>query len=164
MRASTRGLACLTLVFSLCTQGVVATRAVRAQSLTPLVQAPADLLNLKLSPDLLDLVLGALAGARVHVIVQSAGPWGAALDTLLLLNGARVTRAYQGLDMRAVDLPALNVLNLAVAPGIKFISPDRETRQFGHLSLTTGADAARSQSTSASLDGAGVGIAVLDSG
>ncbi|HYH87380.1 MAG TPA: S8 family serine peptidase, partial [Pyrinomonadaceae bacterium] len=133
--------------------------------------AQAQLLNtvtslLKLSPDLLEQVTHATLGEKVNVIVQSEGRWGLSLDLLLLALGGKVTGTYQNLDVRAVEMPASNILALASDLKITFISPDRATLASGHVSLTTGADAARDGSggTASGLDGTGVGIAVLDSG
>src|SRR2546430_17511564 len=49
---------------------------------------------------------------------------------------------------------------------VKFVSLDRESGTFGHISLTTGADAVRNTNgvTTTGLDGTGIGIAILDSG
>jgi serine protease AprX len=52
-----------------------------------------------------------------------------------------------------------------LGPFVTYISLfDREAKKSGHLSLTTGADAARSLGGITPYDGTGVGIAVLDSG
>jgi len=51
-----------------------------------------------------------------------------------------------------------------------YISPDVMIESFGHVTATTGTDLVRTQSsllgliTTSSLDGSGIGIAVLDSG
>ena len=52
---------------------------------------------------------------------------------------------------------------------INYVSPDRKTAGMGHVANTTGAAAVRSQAATANraaytLDGSGIGIAVLDSG
>jgi serine protease AprX len=58
---------------------------------------------------------------------------------------------------------------MAASGMINYVSPDRATRGSGHIEDTTGATAARSALTDLtnltnSVDGSGVGIAVLDSG
>ena len=118
----------------------------------------------KVSPDLLGLVRLAQPGERVRVVLQADNPVSLALATLLFTLDARTTRTYRNLNMRAVELPAVNVLTLAASSLVSFVSPDREVRLLGHLSHTTGADAARAASAGAGLEGTGVGIAVLDSG
>ena len=76
-------------------------------------------------------------------------------------------RRFGSFKATAVELPADALAALAELPGVKYISKDRPTRMLGHVSLTTGADAVRTQSNSGgsyTLDGTGVGIAVIDSG
>ena len=64
----------------------------------------------------------------------------------------------------AVELPTAALTALADSAEVRYVSPDRPTRALGHVSLTTGADAVRSQTTSSNvsytLAGAGIGIAV----
>ena len=93
----------------------------------------------KVSSDLLNQVLSAALGSRVNVIVQSNGPWSPLLDTVIALLGGQVTSGYNNLNLRAVNLPASNVLVLALNNQIDFISPDRPVRFLGHLSTTSGA-------------------------
>jgi hypothetical protein len=47
---------------------------------------------------------------------------------------------------------------------MQHISLDRPLKSLGHVSLTTGTDAARALGGTTKYDGAGVGIAVIDSG
>jgi hypothetical protein len=54
-------------------------------------------------------------------------------------------------------------------PEVAYVSTDRQTKQLGHLSLITGANQIRQGLANnvgrrTVLDGAGIGIAVLDSG
>ena len=53
------------------------------------------------------------------------------------------------------------MLTLALNSQIDFISPDRQVRLLGHLSTTTGANAASTSVGRSDLDGSGVGIAIL---
>ncbi|MGI8735539.1 MAG: hypothetical protein ACR2LM_19815 [Pyrinomonadaceae bacterium] len=118
----------------------------------------------KVSSDLLNQVLGAALGARVNVIVQSNGPWSPLLDTVIALSGGQITSSYSNLNLKAVNLPASSVLALALNNQIDFISPDRTVRLLGHLSTTTGANAAATSVGRSDLDGSEVGIAIIDSG
>src|SRR4029434_1763891 len=69
-------------------------------------------------------------------------------------------------NARIVDLPAKSVDELASRPDVDFISLDRQNYSFGHVTTTTGAEAARQTANpnQTGLDGSGVGIAILDSG
>jgi subtilisin family serine protease len=63
-------------------------------------------------------------------------------------------------------VPAHVAVNLASRADVAYVSLNREVYSMGHLSTTTGADQVRAtpNSTSSTLDGTGIGIAVLDSG
>lgn len=101
---------------------------------------------------------------RVDVIVQSAASWDGSLDKVIKENGGNVKRIYKTLNARAVKLPASAVASLAKRNDVSYISPDRSVEKLGHVTLTTGADAARTMGGSTAYDGTGVGIAILDSG
>ncbi|HYO63891.1 MAG TPA: S8 family serine peptidase [Pyrinomonadaceae bacterium] len=118
----------------------------------------------KISPDL-RRKSGQSPGERVGVIVEPAGVWDAALNSAVKGFGGTVTRSYKNFAGRAVSLPAAAAEALAGRPDVAFVSADRELVAFGHVTLTTGADAARKPAGSAvTYNGAGVGIAVIDSG
>ena len=69
-------------------------------------------------------------------------------------------------------MPVKVLEQLAARKEVHHLSADRDVRAFGHVTNTTGADAVRPQSTTSplgvttnyTLDGSGIGIAVLDSG
>ncbi|HYE15061.1 MAG TPA: S8 family serine peptidase, partial [Pyrinomonadaceae bacterium] len=112
-------------------------------------------------------------GGRVNVIVQlEDGAAISPLDALVGALGGRVTRRLERLGARAVSLPRRAVEALAARPEVRFVSPDRAVAAAGHLETTTGAAAVRTQvtfsllgiTTTTTLDGVGVGIAVVDSG
>ena len=69
-----------------------------------------------------------------------------------------------------VNLPLSTVNDLSQSGTVNYISPDREIKTQGHLETTSGTSLVRSQpsgygrSSSYTLDGSGVGIAVIDSG
>ncbi|HEX8188443.1 MAG TPA: S8 family serine peptidase, partial [Pyrinomonadaceae bacterium] len=120
----------------------------------------------RVSPDLLELARDPeAAGRRVRVIVQER----AGLDALLAsaLGGEVKTRGrFDTLGARVLELPARLVERLSEQKGVRFVSLDRETTGFGHVSRTTGTDEVREPEGKNvnGLDGTGVGIAVLDSG
>lgn len=138
---------------------------------TPLPRAQAQLLNLnqlvssvKVSDDLSSLLLNP-SSARQDVIVQLNGPLTLTLRTLIALIGGQITAEFANFDMIAVRLPATSLSQLLTLPGILYVSPDRPTAVMGHVTTTTGADAARTGSLSTpGLNGSGIGIAILDSG
>ncbi len=156
----------IAVVCSLLAASTGATRT-NAQSLLNLNlgQTTQDVSQLvKVSADLLNQVLNAALGSRVNVIIQSNGPWNPLLDTVIALSGGQITSSYNNLNLKAVNLPASSVLILALNSQIDLISPDRPVRLLGHVSTTTGANAAATSNNSSALDGSGVGIAVIDSG
>jgi subtilisin family serine protease len=120
----------------------------------------------RVSPDLLELARDPeMASRRVRVIVQER----AGLDALLAAKlGSEVkTRGrFDTLGARVLELPAGLVERLSEQSGVRFVSLDRETTSFGHVSRTTGTDDVRETigTSVTGLDGTGVGIAVLDSG
>ncbi|HZI19843.1 MAG TPA: S8 family serine peptidase [Pyrinomonadaceae bacterium] len=105
-------------------------------------------------------------GERVNAIVQSAGAWTSSLTSAVTGNGGSVTLSFTNLkNMRVVSLPAAAVGALARRSDVDYISLDREVKKLGHVSLTSGADAARIMANySPTYDGTGIGIAVFDSG
>ena len=120
----------------------------------------------RVSPDLLELARDPEAGGRrVRVIVQER----AGLDALLastLGHEVKTRGRFDSLGARVVELPARLVERLSEQKGVRFLSPDRETTGFGHVSRTTGTDDVRETSGTNvnGLDGTGIGIAILDSG
>src|SRR5205085_4605819 len=125
----------------------------------------------KVSPDL----HGKSAGL-VRVILQLNDKPSGPLNALLNRNGVHVRATFSNFNAQAVELPESVVDELASFSEVTYVSVDRATQSLGHVSLTTGADAVRQQTrttttllggtttTSYTLDGTGIGIAVLDSG
>ncbi|HEY5838923.1 MAG TPA: S8 family serine peptidase, partial [Pyrinomonadaceae bacterium] len=120
----------------------------------------------KLSPDLKELARGSSKDERVSVIFQFKGNRGAGFDNAVLNSGGRVKLELKQLNARVMEIPARAVEALASRPDVGFVSLDRPNLPLGHVSLTSGADAARTVSgtNTTGLDGTGLGIAVLDSG
>ena len=141
-------------------------KVVRANPAAAAAEARQDEPADRVSPDLLELARDPeAAGRRVRVILQER----AGLDALLAstLGGEVKTRGrFDSLGARVIELPARLVERLSEQKGVRFLSPDRETTGFGHVSRTTGTDEVRDTAGTnvSGLDGTGVGIAVLDSG
>ncbi|MBD0326897.1 MAG: hypothetical protein ICV68_10720, partial [Pyrinomonadaceae bacterium] len=129
--------ALLSLLLALLPAGRLAVQEVRAE----INQAPAS----KISPDLLAEVRKAQAGTRVKVIVQPASATAPlALDTLLRGLGARIKNQLRHLNLRAIELPAEALTNLAARREVRYVSLDKVTRSYGHITSTSGADAVNS--------------------
>jgi len=123
----------------------------------------------KISPDLRDEEYKARsADATISVILQFNGPVSHELTALLLRNGVNVRKQFSKLNSILVDLPAGVINELANYDEVSYASPDNEIQVLGHVNNTTGADAVRTQTNASggtySLDGTGIGIAVIDSG
>src|SRR5438128_9336100 len=120
----------------------------------------------KVSSDLRELVRGARSGDEtVRVILQTRGEPGRDLQALLQRDGVKIRDHFQNLHTRVVELPASMVEELAADSDVSYVSPDRDVKSSGHVSVTTGADAVRPSMPGGggALDGSGIGIAVLDS-
>src|SRR5687767_4341219 len=124
---------------------------------------PAEVVARRVSPDLLALARDPEAAARkVRVILQDDG----AQLPAALRREVRTRASFDSFGARVVELPARLVEQLAGRDGVRFVSLDRETTAFGHVSRTTGTDEVREMwgINVSGLDGTGIGIAVLDSG
>ena len=107
----------------------------------------------------------AAATGKVNVVVKAAASWNKTLDDAVKTNNGTVSRTYANFPLRAVSLPAAAVENFAARSDVDYVALDRDVKLLGHVSLTSGADAARVMGNYApTYDGTGVGIAVLDSG
>lgn len=101
----------------------------------------------------------------VNVIIQPNGAWTPALDADLSSRGATKKSSLKNFAFRAVRMKAKDVDAIAARSDVAYISLDSELESFGHVSLTTGADAARALGGGANgYTGSGVGIAIFDSG
>ena len=156
--------ACVAGLLSVCAAAPEGgTRAARARGVSA-----------KLSPELAALAESSPGGA-VNVIVQENDPAarGLSLGAVLNLLDGRLTRMFGRLGAVAARVPARSLGALASREEVRYVSPDRALNSAGHVETTTGVDAVRTQTaysllglvrTTTTLDGAGVGIAVIDSG
>src|SRR5581483_9930843 len=76
------------------------------------------------------------------------------------LSGGRLRPVILQLDDLTTEAAARNAIALLGGR----VSPDREVVATGHLEVTTAAAQARTGVNNSTLDGSGVGIAILDSG
>lgn len=155
-------LTCLSLLLSLCAGIFVTVSTKAAPKGTP---AGAR----KSAPDLRKRRLDSPSGQDVvPVILQLNGPASGPLNALLNRNGVHVRKQFRNLNTSVVELPVSVVDELEQYDEVSYVSLDNEIKVLGHITSTTGANAVRAQTTatgaSYTLDGTGIGIAVLDSG
>ncbi|MBA3354023.1 MAG: S8 family serine peptidase, partial [Blastocatellia bacterium] len=131
----------------------------------------------KLSPDLRALVADAADDKIIKVILQADDINNVGLRRVLDANNIRIDARADGLEMLVLDLPVRIAEAVSQARGVKHLSLDRELKTLGHIEKTTGASIARTihqglnvsllgtgvLNTSSELDGAGIGIAIVDS-
>src|SRR5436309_7727766 len=126
----------------------------------------------KISPELAERVRGGPGLSRANVIIQFNEGARLQLDSLVINQGATLTRRLDHLNVSVVALPLNAVQELATHNEVRYISADRPLASLGHVSNTTGTEAVRVQTTSPGdqittttvFDGSGVGIAIVDSG
>src|SRR6185369_15020622 len=123
-------------------------------------------LQRKISKDILQKVAEGKSADFVRVIVQPANPTDVSIDSTLETSGGSNIRKFKNFAVRIVTLPAQAAVNLANRSDVAYVSLNRDVTPMGHVSRTTGADQVRTSggNTNSSLDGTGIGIAVLDSG
>ena len=73
-------------------------------------------------------------------------------------------KSFSRLGLVSAELPLSKVRELTEDEDVAYVSPDRETEAAGHLETTTGASLVRSLVSGQTVDGTGIGVAVLDSG
>jgi serine protease AprX len=108
---------------------------------------------------------------KLKVIIQTYMAPSKGLASSISGSGGNIRKSYRNLNAAVVEMPAKAIEALASRKDIKFASLDASTRVAGHLEATTGTDQARGYWNSSNgggafrtLDGSGIGIAILDSG
>src|SRR5262249_15823032 len=121
----------------------------------------------KLSPDLKELVVNQ-SQTTVKVVIQFNTSRISKTLKDLLENQTLITNRLKNLNQWVVETRTSMLPTISGFPQVTSVSTDRDTKQLGHLSLTTGANEIRqamiTNAGGSRLDGAGIGIAVLDSG
>ncbi|HYG10571.1 MAG TPA: S8 family serine peptidase, partial [Pyrinomonadaceae bacterium] len=108
----------------------------------------------------------------VKAILQINGKLSNQFNALLRNHAVRVKHNFRNLDTLSIELPKSVVDQLESFSEVVYVSVDAEVKSFGHVTETTGTEAMRTQrtttllggTTTTTLDGTGIGIAVLDSG
>jgi serine protease AprX len=155
-------------MLSLCA-GILITEDTRAES-APITtesrvldsNSPQD----KIAPDLREQISSDSARETpVKVILQYRDEAGDKVKSLLKSNNIQIESSFENFNSCAVQMPVNLVDKLAAYDEVSYISLNGEVKRLGHITATTGANLVRPRfPTSTSLDGTGIGIAILDSG
>jgi len=123
-----------------------------------------------LAPDLVEKIKKGTPGETVRLILA---PTNDADATLLLdkakAHGGNVRNAFRNLRLMVLDMPLGEVEAFSQEIGVDYLSPDRPVGALAsHLQTTTGASliypTSNLLSSGVGVDGAGIGIAIIDSG
>ncbi len=85
------------------------------------------------------------------------------LVTDLVAVGGRKKKSLNRLGLMSAELPLSKIRQLSDSDEVAYISPDVETIALGHVETTTGANLVRNLNSGTTLDGRGIGVAVIDS-
>src|SRR6476659_6394358 len=118
----------------------------------------------KVSKEILRKIAEGRGSDFVRVIIRPANTSDTSIDSTIEYSGGSNLRKFKNFAVRVATLPAQAAANLASRSDVAYVSLNRDVRPMGHLSRTTGADQARSSGSGSSLDGTGIGIAIIDSG
>ena len=77
--------------------------------------------------------------------------------------GGTIQKSFNNLGLVSAELPLSKITELAQSENVAYISPDREASATGHVETTTGTNLVRSLVSGTTLDGRGIGVAVIDS-
>ena len=116
-----------------------------------------------------ELMQSASSDGTVTAILQVNDVRSSELKSLLKRHGILISERMSQLGAMKVQVPVNAIEDLAASGLTNYISPDVTLESFGHVTATTGTDLVRTQASllgwgTSTLDGAGIGIAVLDSG
>ncbi|MFN0121378.1 MAG: S8 family serine peptidase [Blastocatellia bacterium] len=88
---------------------------------------------------------------------------GAGLKAKVAALGGTLRQTHGDLGLVTIEAPRTAMRRLAADGSVAYISPDRPVSSTGHATATTGADQVRALVSGTTLDGRGVGVAVIDS-
>ena len=119
----------------------------------------------KMAPDLSEQLEQSGTEAVKRVIVQlSQTAVRNSLPAKLARFGGHIHQSHDAVGLTTIEIPAGRVRELAADSDVAYLSPDRPVAATGHLETTTGAVLVRDLVNGTTLDGRGIGIAVIDSG
>lgn len=122
------------------------------------------------SPDIRAMLEKDPSGSkRIDVILQSKDADNAALRSFMAEHNVRLQDRIGSSNTLVVNMPLKAAEALAQSGLVNYMSPDREMTMSGHVEDTTGATTVRSQTANGTraaytLDGTGIGVAIVDSG
>jgi serine protease AprX len=115
----------------------------------------------RLSPDLVEQL--AQPGSQpVRVIIETKGRPKQRIQNLVRRRGGRKLRSFRAMNGLAAELPLSVLAALARRKDVSYIVPDRQVG--GTMDLSAAATGAVTARANTGLDGAGIGVAVLDTG
>lgn len=122
-----------------------------------------DFVGDKISPDLRELMATAAPDAKAKIILQASDINNGELRELLQTNGVEIKNEIERFKTLVIELPVRVVEQIAANNTARHLSLDRPVKLTGHIENTVGVTAMRSLAGNSTLDGRGIGIAVLDS-
>jgi serine protease AprX len=124
-----------------------------------------------ISQDLREKLNNGSPSDRVRLVISLNGADPVFVAARVEALGGKVRKHFKNVDEMSLELPLGSVPALSDIDGVDYIAPDRDvTSLASHLETTTGASQVSAstggllQSLLSTLDGTGVGVAVLDSG
>ncbi|MBS1810257.1 MAG: S8 family serine peptidase [Acidobacteria bacterium] len=78
--------------------------------------------------------------------------------------GGRIRQSHTEMGLLTIEAPRTAIRQIAAEGSVAYVSPDRPVIAQGHVEITTGAMQIRSLITGKTLNGTGIGVAVIDSG
>ena len=134
-------------------------------SVTLLAQPKAD----KIAPDVRALIQKAKSSTEpVRVVMQLRGNPSLGLAKTLEGNDIKGKKFFRNLNIYVFEIPAGKVEQAAAYAEVSYIAGDNPFRSLGHVTATTGVDAipvsSGNKTNSTAINGAGIGIAIVDSG
>jgi subtilisin family serine protease len=123
----------------------------------------------KIAPDVRALIQKAKTSTEpVRVVIQLQGNPSLGLTKILDGQDIKGKRLFRNLNVYAFAVPAGKVEQLSAFSEVHYIAGDNQFRSLGHVTATTGADAvpvsSGNKAKSTAINGAGIGIAIVDSG
>ena len=110
-----------------------------------------------------DLDAESFSAARERKGIYMADRTESLTNDLVNKNG-RLKKSFDRIGVISAELPLSQIKELAKNPNVAYISPDRPIASTGHIENVTGALQSRGLVSGTTLDGTGIGVAVLDSG
>src|SRR5688572_9947160 len=145
----------------------VAERRTRAQELVSTQSLTSVSVGRKVSKDILQKVAEGRGAEFVRVVIQPVTQSDPAVDSAIEYSGGSDLRKLKNFKVRIATLPVQAAVALASRADVSYVSLNRTVQPLGHVSRTTGTDQVRSSNngnSNSTLDGSGIGIAVIDSG